>query len=199
MNRQRERFILFIAITFCLAGICTILSSPSFFVKRELQEKTTKPIPQTSRTTTSVEPEKTDKTTVPTTSAPYDGTTSPIAIITTASPSENDPCSPNPCLNHGSCSVNVNAILGYSCFCRDYYTGHNCETCPSYCKEKWVIRYIQQPEKDIHYREMKAHCANRAGENDSDTGYPAFFRSNFDYKQYKRNNTDGRREYLGLS
>ena len=166
--------------------LCLFISvalTPFYLVKRETVDENISFDEIT--TVTSQDPTKIDPTST--------------TMITTASPSEKDPCSPNPCLNHGSCSVNANVILGYSCFCRDYYTGHNCETCPSYCKEKWVIRYIQQPEKDIHYREMKAHCANRAGENDSDTGYPAFFRSNYDYNQYQRNNTDGRREFLGLS
>ena len=34
-------------------------------------------------------------------------------------------CSPNPCLNSGTCEDGINS---YTCHCADGYTGPNCET-----------------------------------------------------------------------
>ncbi|XP_046550547.1 neurogenic locus notch homolog protein 1-like [Haliotis rubra] len=36
-------------------------------------------------------------------------------------------CNPSPCGNHGSCSYDSNAA-GYTCSCRDFYSGPNCES-----------------------------------------------------------------------
>ncbi|CBY10762.1 unnamed protein product, partial [Oikopleura dioica] len=103
------------------------------------------------------------------------------------------PCSSNPCVNGGTCSENESP---YVCSCPTCYTGNNCEICTYDCA-KFNIKFVRQTEKNIEYRHMKVNCANRAAENDADSGFPAFFRNAHDYNQYKLVNFDRRKEYLG--
>ena len=43
-------------------------------------------------------------------------------------------CSPNPCMNGGSCELNQDVDGGYECFCRNGYTGTDCETDIDECR-----------------------------------------------------------------
>ncbi|XP_073537715.1 hyaluronan-binding protein 2 [Phyllobates terribilis] len=44
-----------------------------------------------------------------------------------------DPCSSQPCFNHGTC---VNTAQGYTCRCADFFTGLNCEKVMRPCKKE---------------------------------------------------------------
>ena len=44
-------------------------------------------------------------------------------------------CSPSPCRNGGSCTLNENVVGGYECACRQGYRGTNCTLDENECNE----------------------------------------------------------------
>ena len=63
------------------------------------------------------------------------------------------------------------------------------------CKPVWFER---QPERDLHYDVIKANCAQRAIENNATSGFPAFFRTPEEWREFNILNLPLRIEYLGM-
>ena len=57
---------------------------------------------------------------------------SSLILNTISSDHLSDPCSPNPCLNDGTCFSSSDSNPSYICVCVNGYTETNCQTCELY-------------------------------------------------------------------
>ena len=62
-------------------------------------------------------------------------------------------CSPNPCLNGGTCLVDNTVSGGYSCDCRDGYTGDECGEDVNECLDSELWGEVVGGEEEGFWRE----------------------------------------------
>jgi protein crumbs len=69
------------------------------------------------------------------------------------------PCLPNPCHNNGTC-LEMGVLGGYTCACRDHFTGRNCERHLGWCEENVCLNGATCVGGSTANR---GHCVCRAG------------------------------------
>ncbi|XP_056385801.1 hyaluronan-binding protein 2 isoform X2 [Hyla sarda] len=69
-----------------------------------------------------------------------------------------DPCSSNPCFNHGTC---VNTEQGYTCRCTEFFTGLNCEKAMRPCKKDTCAHGNCVLKKYVPYFKCRCHYPYR--------------------------------------